>query len=139
MTAVGPEGYPPRRFHQPDNSTTICLAIRRDRRLAKNQNGKRKVVVVIRERDGKTLPGVFRTERAAAAFIRRRVAIGRPMATNQTVHALRQGEHGDGAACHRMTQIGLDMQLVSFAVCHFPREIDGKSVVRRGPVNQGGV
>jgi hypothetical protein len=49
---------------------------REDRRLRQNQSGKRKVVVVIRERDGKTLPGVFRNERDAAAFIRRRVAIG---------------------------------------------------------------
>jgi transposase-like protein len=43
---------------------------RRDRRLAVNQSGKRKVVVVIRERDGKTLPGVFASEVAALNFIR---------------------------------------------------------------------
>src|SRR5712672_3439962 len=35
---------------------------RRDRRLRQNQSGKRKVVVVIRERGGKTLPGVFASE-----------------------------------------------------------------------------
>jgi transposase-like protein len=35
---------------------------RRDRRLRMNQSGKRKVVVVIRERGGKTLPGVFAWE-----------------------------------------------------------------------------
>jgi len=33
---------------------------RRDRRLAKNQNGKRRVVVVMRECGGRTLPAVFR-------------------------------------------------------------------------------
>ena len=33
-----------------------------DRRLASNQNGKRKVVVIVRERNGKSLPAVFRTE-----------------------------------------------------------------------------
>jgi hypothetical protein len=40
-----------------------------------NQTGKRRVVVVIRERGegGKTLPGVFRTEADAIAFIRRSV------------------------------------------------------------------
>ena len=50
-------------------------ADRRDRRLRQHQSGKRKVVVVIRERgpDGKTLPGVFRTEADALAFIRRQV------------------------------------------------------------------
>jgi transposase-like protein len=46
---------------------------RRDRRLRQNQSGKRKVVVVIRERNGKTLPGVFRTEADALSFIRRSV------------------------------------------------------------------
>jgi transposase-like protein len=47
---------------------------RRDRRLRQNQSGKRKVVVVIRERNGKTLPGVFESEVAALNFIRTRVA-----------------------------------------------------------------
>lgn len=49
---------------------------RRDRRLAHNRSGKRQVVVVIRERAGKTLPGVFRSEIEALTFIRRQVPIG---------------------------------------------------------------
>jgi transposase-like protein len=49
---------------------------RRDRRLAKNQNGKRQVVVVIREREGRTLPAVFKSESAALGFITNRVAKG---------------------------------------------------------------
>ncbi len=47
---------------------------RRDRRLARNQNGKRRCVVVIRERDGKVLPAAFRSEGDALSFIRNRVA-----------------------------------------------------------------
>lgn len=47
---------------------------RRDRRLAKNQNGKRRVVVVVRERGGRTLPAVFKTEAAAQGWIKARVA-----------------------------------------------------------------
>jgi transposase-like protein len=47
-----------------------------DRRLVKNQNGKRKVVVVIRERNGRTLPAVFPSESAATNFIRSRVEKG---------------------------------------------------------------
>src|SRR6202521_1512996 len=35
---------------------------RRDRRLVKNQTGKRQVVVVAREREGRTIQGVFPTE-----------------------------------------------------------------------------
>ena len=47
-----------------------------DRRFARNQNGKRKVVVVIRERGGNSVPAVFESESQAAAFIRARVAKG---------------------------------------------------------------
>jgi transposase-like protein len=47
---------------------------RRDRRLVKNQNGKRRVVVVVRERGGRTLPQVFRSESAALGWINRTVA-----------------------------------------------------------------
>jgi len=49
---------------------------RRDRRLAVNQNGKRRVVVAIRERDGRTLTQVFGTEAASVSFIKSRVAKG---------------------------------------------------------------
>lgn len=54
---------------------------RRDRRLAINQNGKRRVVVVMRERNGRTLPFVFKTEGESVATIAERVA------PNATVHA----------------------------------------------------
>jgi transposase-like protein len=47
---------------------------RRDRRLAKNQNGKRQCVVVVRERGGSTLPAVFRSEGAALGWIKSRVS-----------------------------------------------------------------
>ena len=47
-----------------------------DRRLRRHQSGKRQVVVVIRERDGMTLPGVFKSEAEALSFIRRKVVPG---------------------------------------------------------------
>ena len=47
---------------------------RRDRRLAKNQNGKRQVVVVVRERGGRTLPAVFKSEGAALGWISSRAS-----------------------------------------------------------------
>jgi ISXO2-like transposase domain len=48
-----------------------------DRRLARNQNGKRRVVVVIRERNGnKSVPAVFRTEGQAQSWIKSRIAKG---------------------------------------------------------------
>ena len=49
---------------------------RRDRRLLENQTGKRKAVVVIRERDGSTLPAVFRTEGQALNWVKARIAKG---------------------------------------------------------------
>jgi len=52
-----------------------------DRRLAKNQNGKRRVVVVMRERNGRTLPFVFKSEGEAVETIAQRVA------PSATVHA----------------------------------------------------
>ena len=49
---------------------------RRDRRLLRNQTGKRQCVVVVRQRDGRTMPSAFPTEAAAMAFIRNHVATG---------------------------------------------------------------
>lgn len=46
---------------------------RKDRRLWKNQSGKRKCVVVVRERDGRSLPMVFKHESEALNWIARRV------------------------------------------------------------------
>jgi transposase-like protein len=56
-------------------------ADRRDRRLRENQTGKRRCVVVMRERGGRTLPFVFRAEDQAVATIVERVRPG------TTIHA----------------------------------------------------
>ena len=61
-------------------------ANRVDRRLAEHQTGKRRVVVVMRERQGRTLPFVVRAEDEGVAVVARRVATG------STVYA-------DEAAC----------------------------------------
>jgi transposase-like protein len=57
------------------------VADRVDRRLAEEQTGKRQVVVVMRERQGRTLPFVFRRESEALPTIRALVPVG------STVHA----------------------------------------------------
>jgi len=49
---------------------------RRDRRLAIHQNGKRKVVVAVREREGRAITQVFKTEAASTRFICSRVERG---------------------------------------------------------------
>ncbi len=57
---------------RPENRT----ADRVDRRRAENRSGKRRVVVAMRERDGRTLAQVFGGEEAAVPVIRQRVAPG---------------------------------------------------------------
>ena len=47
-----------------------------DRRYRRNQSGKRRFVVVIRERGGETLPGVFKSEGHALSWIKARVVRG---------------------------------------------------------------
>ena len=49
---------------------------RRDRRKAENQNGKRKAVVIVRERNGNSVPAVFRTEGQALDWIKSRILPG---------------------------------------------------------------
>jgi transposase-like protein len=56
-------------------------ADRRDRRKLENQSGKRRVVVVMRERGGNTLTGVFKSEDQSIPTIRERVM------HESTVHA----------------------------------------------------
>ena len=56
-----------------------------DRRFAKNQNRKRKVVVIVHERGGASVPAVFGTESQAASFILAGIAKG------TTVHADESG------------------------------------------------
>jgi hypothetical protein len=47
-----------------------------DRRKIENRNGKEQVVVAIRERNGRTLPRVFKSEAESTGFIRSRLAKG---------------------------------------------------------------
>src|SRR5260370_38500455 len=57
-----------------------------DRRLAENQTGKRRVIVVMRERKGRTLPFVFRSEDASALPIARTVAPGSAVYAAEATH-----------------------------------------------------
>lgn len=59
-------------------------ASRVDRRLARNQNGKRECVVIVRERGGDSVPDVFRTEGAALSFIKAHVAKGTVIQADKT-------------------------------------------------------
>ncbi|MGD0105730.1 MAG: IS1595 family transposase [Rhodopila sp.] len=58
---------------------------RRDRRYAENKSGKRQVVVVARERGGRTLPAVFKSEAASITFIATRVAPGTKLVADEAM------------------------------------------------------
>lgn len=87
-----------------------------DRRLAANRTGKRRVVVIMRERYGRTLPFVFRSEDQAVPTIRERVALGSTVYADDashwnTLHArylTKQIDHSvcysDGEACTNMAE-----------------------------------
>lgn len=57
-----------------------------DRRLAQNQTGKRQVVAVMRERNGKTLPFVVPSEDAAVPTIKARVTDGSTIYADEAAH-----------------------------------------------------
>ena len=78
---------------------------RRDRRLAENQSGKRRCVVVMRERQGRTLPFVFKSEDAAVATISNRVVSG------STIYA-------DEAACWDALHARYLTKRVNHSVCY---------------------
>lgn len=59
---------------------------RRDMRRAENQNGKRRCVVIMRERNGRTLPFVFKSEHDGVAAIGQHVAPGSIVYADEASH-----------------------------------------------------
>jgi transposase-like protein len=59
---------------------------RRDRRLAVNQTGKRRVVVIAREKGGKTLPFVFKTEGASLETLYNVIKPGSTVHADEALH-----------------------------------------------------
>jgi transposase-like protein len=92
-----------------------------DRRLAKHQTGKRKVVVVIRERGGETLPGVFKSESAALTWVRHRVVRGTKLHADESpawndLHARYEMQRIDHQAAY-----SLDGASTNWAESYFSR------------------
>ena len=59
---------------------------RRDRRLARNQNGKRHVVIVARERNGKTITFAAKTEDASVPMLHDRIEPGSTVYADEASH-----------------------------------------------------
>lgn len=70
---------------------------RRDRRLTENQSGKRQVVVIMREREGRALPFVAKAEKEGVGLVRQFVN------TDATIHA-DEASHWDVLAIHYDTK-----------------------------------
>lgn len=82
-----------------------------DRRLARNQTGKRQSVVIIRERNGNSLPMVFKSESAALSWIKSRLLPGTQLNADEAAgwdglaskYEMRRINHqeaySDGEAC----------------------------------------
>jgi len=96
-------------------------ADRIDRRRAENRSGKRRVVVVMRERDGRTLAQVFGGEEAAVPAIRQRIARGTMVHADESpawnpLHArfaMQRVNHQDGYS--------VDGACTNFAESYFSR------------------
>jgi hypothetical protein len=63
---------------------TNLVENRIDRRLAVNLNGKRKVVVIVPERNGQSVPAVCRAEGQACSWIKARIAKGTMVNADET-------------------------------------------------------
>ncbi len=61
-------------------------ADRVDRRLAQNQNGKRRVVIVARQRKGRTMTTVTKSEADGVAFVAKVVAPGSVVQADEAGH-----------------------------------------------------
>jgi transposase-like protein len=72
---------------------------RRDRRFLSNQSGKRKAVVIVRERNGNSIPAVFGSEGAALSWIKSRINLG------TVVNADDAGAWNDLASKYEMKRI----------------------------------
>lgn len=89
---------------------------RRDLRRVENQNGKRRCVVIMRERNGRTLPFVFSAEADAVATIESTVQLGSTVYADDANHwnklharyLTKQVDHSkcysDGNACTNMAE-----------------------------------
>jgi transposase-like protein len=92
-----------------------------DRRLWKNQNGKRKVVVVIREHGGETLPGVFASEGAAMSWIKSRVVKGTKLNADEAPSWNGLHERFDVARINHQEAYSLDGACTNWAESYFAR------------------
>ncbi len=97
------------------------IADRKDRRLAENQTGKRQVVVVARERGGRTLPIVVAKESDALPFIRAHVQPGTTVHADEAGHWDRLHAYYDTMRINHSVAYSLDGACTNQAESFFAR------------------
>lgn len=124
-----------------------------DRRLARHQNGKRRVVVVMRERGGRTLPFVFKSEAASLPVVESRVSPGAVIHADEArhwdgLHAVFEAKrinhkeaYSDGSACTnqaesffsrlRRAEIGTHHRISGFYLASYATEMAWREDRRR--------
>jgi transposase-like protein len=128
---------------------------RRDRRLAENQSGKRRVVIVARERHGKTITFVSNTEGASVPALHDRIAAGSTVYADEASHwdafhasyATKRINHSlaysDGEGCTNMAEsffsrlrraeIGTHHHIAGPYLASYAAEMDWREDNRRMP------
>jgi hypothetical protein len=126
---------------------------RRDRRLARNQNGKRMVVIAARERDGKTVTFVSKTEDAAVTKLQTMIEPGSTVYADEASHwdamharyATKRINHSqaysDGEGCTnqvesffsrlRRAEIGTHHHIAGPYLAAYAKEMDWREDARR--------
>ncbi len=126
---------------------------RRDRRRAGNQSGKREVVIAARERNGKTVTFVTKTEDEGVAGLKDRIAIGSTVyadeashwdvlaASFDTVRINHSKAYSDGDACTnqvesffsrlRRSEIGIHHHVAGPYLASYAAEMDWREDNRR--------
>ena len=94
---------------------------RRDRRLARNQNGKRQGVVIVRERDGNGVPGSVQGESLAARLIKARVTQGTKLKADEAGSGIALREHFEVARINHEEAYTLDGACTNRAESFFSR------------------
>ena len=94
---------------------------RRDRRLIKNQNGKRQCVVIVRERGGISVPAVFKSESNAANFIKARIAKGTTVNADEAGSWNSLDKHFEVVRINHEEAYSLDGACTNWAESYFSR------------------
>jgi hypothetical protein len=92
-----------------------------DGRFSRNQYGKRRVVVIVRERGGNSISAVFNSEGPAASFFRARIANGTIVHADEAASSDNLHERFEVKRINHQEAYSLDGACTNMAEEHFSR------------------